>query len=117
VVHTFHNPGPGEARFLNLHAPGCEFDEYLRSGYEAPFDQEEAPAGSGRPAAEAIVLGPGEGERLRLGDDEVAAPAGSYAIAPPGNVHSFSNPGPDPVRVLNLMAPPDPLGRLAWAAI
>ena len=22
VLHTFRNPGPGEARFLNLHAPG-----------------------------------------------------------------------------------------------
>ncbi len=42
---------------------------------------------------------------LRLGDDEVAAPAGSYAIVPPGNVHTFSNPGRDPVRVLNPIAP------------
>jgi mannose-6-phosphate isomerase-like protein (cupin superfamily) len=160
VVHTFHNPGPGGAHFLNIHAPGLGFDEYLRSGFTAPFDQHDPPADGGRPASEVIVVAPGEGERLdlgpstatvkaqigdaigsfalmdftvapgfpgpvphlheqmvdsfyvlegvltlRLGDGEVAAPAGSYAMVPPGNGHTFSNPGPDPVRVLNLMAP------------
>jgi quercetin dioxygenase-like cupin family protein len=42
---------------------------------------------------------------LRLGDETVAAPAGSYAYVPPGNVHTFSNPGESTVRVLNIMAP------------
>lgn len=32
---------------------------------------------------------------------------GSCALVPPGNVHTFSNPGEEPVRVLNLMAPAD----------
>ena len=27
VLHTFHNPGPGQARFLNMHAPGLGFEE------------------------------------------------------------------------------------------
>lgn len=160
VVHTFHNPGPGEARFLNLHAPGLGFAEYLRSDYRADFDQEDPPADGGRPASEAIVLAPGEGERLalgpsettikaggadalgslavldtslapgfpgpvqhrheamvdsyyvlagtlklRLGEQTVDADAGSYAIVPPGNAHTFSNPGDEPVRFLNVMAP------------
>jgi mannose-6-phosphate isomerase-like protein (cupin superfamily) len=160
VLHTFHNPGPAEARFLNLHAPGLGFEEYLRSGFTAPFDQHYMPAGTGLPAAEVILHQPGEGERLefgpsaatlkagasdalgsfaltdftiapgfpgpvphrhermvdsfyvlegvltlRIGDEEIAAPAGSYGVVPPGNTHTFSNPGPDPVRVLNLMAP------------
>lgn len=30
VVHTFRNAGEDRARFLNLHAPGVRFDEYLR---------------------------------------------------------------------------------------
>jgi quercetin dioxygenase-like cupin family protein len=30
TVHTFRNAGDGRARFLNLHAPGLRFDEYLR---------------------------------------------------------------------------------------
>jgi quercetin dioxygenase-like cupin family protein len=159
VLHTFMNPGPGEARFLNLHAPGVGFERYLRGDFPE-FDQHYLPAGSGLPPADVILLAPGEGERLgfgpssallkagvddalgsfalmdfeiapgfpgpvphrhermvdsfyvlegelalRIGDEPVAAPAGSYAMVPPGNVHTFSNPGPDSVRVLNLMAP------------
>jgi mannose-6-phosphate isomerase-like protein (cupin superfamily) len=40
VVHTFRNEGPGDAQFLNMHAPGRGFAEHLRSG--APFDSIEA---------------------------------------------------------------------------
>jgi mannose-6-phosphate isomerase-like protein (cupin superfamily) len=32
VVHTFRNEGPGDARFLNVHAPGMGFIQYLREG-------------------------------------------------------------------------------------
>jgi quercetin dioxygenase-like cupin family protein len=39
-----------------------------------------------------------EDERIRLG-------AGSYVAAPVGVVHTFSNPGPDRVRLLNIHAP------------
>ena len=42
---------------------------------------------------------------LQLGDDQVEAPVGSYAVAPPGSVHTFSNPGEDTVRALNIMGP------------
>jgi quercetin dioxygenase-like cupin family protein len=42
---------------------------------------------------------------VRLGDDQVEAPAGSYAAAPPGSVHTFSNPGDSTVRALNIMGP------------
>lgn len=42
---------------------------------------------------------------LNLGGQTVEAQAGSYALVPPGNAHTFSNPGPEPVRVLNVMAP------------
>jgi mannose-6-phosphate isomerase-like protein (cupin superfamily) len=31
VVHAFTNPGPGGARFLNVHAPETGFVEYLRA--------------------------------------------------------------------------------------
>ncbi|MEA2329965.1 MAG: hypothetical protein QOH58_103 [Thermoleophilaceae bacterium] len=160
VVHSFHNPGPGECRFLNIHAPGADFGDYLRTRGEAPFDSEDPPPGGGRPASDAIVLGADEGERLafgptvatlkagvddalgsfaltdstiaggfpgpvphrhermvdsfyvlegtlalRLGEQEAIAGPGSYACVPPGNAHTFSNPGTEPVRVLNLMAP------------
>jgi quercetin dioxygenase-like cupin family protein len=171
VVHTFGNEGPGEARFLNLHAPSCGFADYLRGLHAAADEAEESavaerfdtfapPPDGGRPASEALVRRRGEGERVRLGaswasiraggDDgeghvavletelapgfpgpvphrhrdmvdsfyplegslaitlDVAkreAGPGSYALAPPGAVHTFANPSDRPVRFLNVMAP------------
>jgi mannose-6-phosphate isomerase-like protein (cupin superfamily) len=42
---------------------------------------------------------------LLLGDQTLHATAGTYALVPPRVVHTFSNPGEEPVRLLNLMAP------------
>jgi quercetin dioxygenase-like cupin family protein len=42
---------------------------------------------------------------VRLGNEVVQASPGSYAVAPPGSVHTFSNPGAGTVRALNIMAP------------
>jgi quercetin dioxygenase-like cupin family protein len=67
VLHTFRNPGPGEARFLNLHAPGLGFERYLRGEFPE-FDQHYLPEGSGLAPDDVTVLGPGEGERLDLGE-------------------------------------------------
>lgn len=60
VVHTFRNPGPAPARFLNFHAPSMGFAAYLR-GELRDFDQHDPPADGGRPAAEVLVGGPGDG--------------------------------------------------------
>lgn len=73
VVHTFRNEGPGDARFVNVHAPGAGFDDHLRALAEgdeervARFDSHGPPADGGRPADDAIVRAPGEGDELRLG--------------------------------------------------
>jgi mannose-6-phosphate isomerase-like protein (cupin superfamily) len=75
VLHSFHNPGPGEARFLNLHAPGLGFERYLRGDFPE-FDQHYQPAGTGLAATEVVVLGPGEGERLELGESVATVKAG-----------------------------------------
>jgi mannose-6-phosphate isomerase-like protein (cupin superfamily) len=40
-----------------------------------------------------------------LGDDEVAAPAGTFVLVPPGVEHGFHNDGDSPVRILNIHAP------------
>jgi mannose-6-phosphate isomerase-like protein (cupin superfamily) len=160
VIHTFANPGSETGHYLNFHAPGCGFEEYLR-GNLPDFDQDyDVPPGSGRPTSEAILLQPGQGEELSLGPsgtcikvgspdgigslavlDTTIAPGfpgpvrhvhestvdsffvldgtltleldgraveaspGTYAMVPPGNVHTFSNPGDAPVRFLNIMAP------------
>ena len=42
---------------------------------------------------------------LLIGDETHEVGAGSYGYVPPGNVHTFSNPGDEPVRALNVMAP------------
>jgi quercetin dioxygenase-like cupin family protein len=70
VLHTFRNPGPGEARFLNLHSPGLGFERYLRGDFPE-FDQHYRPAGSGLPPDEVVFLGPGEGEVLDVGSSMV----------------------------------------------
>jgi quercetin dioxygenase-like cupin family protein len=66
VLHTFRNPGPGEARFLNLHAPGLGFERYLRGDFP-DFDQHYQPEGSGLAPEGVVVLGPDQGEVLELG--------------------------------------------------
>ena len=40
-----------------------------------------------------------------LGDDEVAAPAGTFVLVPPGVMHTFANRTEEPVRILNIHAP------------
>jgi mannose-6-phosphate isomerase-like protein (cupin superfamily) len=42
---------------------------------------------------------------VRLGDETHEAPAGSFALIPPGNVHTVSNPSDEPVSFLNISAP------------
>ena len=47
-----------------------------------------------------------EGEiSVLLGEETRAAPAGSYILVPPGNVHTYSNSGEQPARVLVIQAP------------
>jgi quercetin dioxygenase-like cupin family protein len=66
VLHTFRNPGPGEARFLNIHTPGLGFERYLRGDFPE-FDQHYMPEGSGLAPDGVVRLEPGEGEVLDLG--------------------------------------------------
>jgi quercetin dioxygenase-like cupin family protein len=54
VVHTFRNSSGATARWLNFHAPSTGFIAYVK-GERAGFDSFDAPAGGGRPAAEATV--------------------------------------------------------------
>ena len=42
---------------------------------------------------------------VRLGDETTELPAGTFVCVPPGVVHTFSNPGKDPVRILNFNTP------------
>jgi len=51
VVHGFRNAGDVDLRYLNFHAPGSGFADYMRArrdGREGSFDQEDPPADGGR---------------------------------------------------------------------
>ena len=118
VVHGFKNASEHEMRYLNLHAPGTGFADYmrgLRDGEKVVYDQEEPPADSagirppgdvqiGRPplTIDAITVGEGRGggtsQRLEayfvlegeLIVNDVAAPAGAWVQIPPGVPHTAS---------------------------
>jgi quercetin dioxygenase-like cupin family protein len=64
VVHGFDNDTSAGVRFLNFHAPSGGFADYLR-GVTPGFDSFDPPEDGGRPAAEAVVSLPGEGEPVR----------------------------------------------------
>ena len=62
VVHGFRNAGDTELRYLNFHAPGSGFADYMRArrdGLAGSFDQEDPPADGGR-SPEAAGIGAAE---------------------------------------------------------
>lgn len=63
VVHGFRNASGADLRYLNVHAPGCDFAEYmrgLRDGRKLAYDQHDPPADGGRPISEAVIEPSGE---------------------------------------------------------
>lgn len=71
LIHSFVNEGTEDARFLNFHTPDGGFAAFLRAmrdGEDAGFDSYDPPPDGGLPPFEAIVNGPGEGERLVSGN-------------------------------------------------
>ncbi len=66
VVHGFRNGSGADMRYLNFHAPGSAFADYLRGlrdGREVSFDQHPPPGDGGRPTSEAVVARAAPGER------------------------------------------------------
>ena len=58
VVHGFRNRSEADVRYLNFHAPGQRFADYLRAirdGRSFSYDQHDPPDDGGRSASEAIV--------------------------------------------------------------
>jgi mannose-6-phosphate isomerase-like protein (cupin superfamily) len=74
VVHGFRNASDAELRYVNFHAPGVGFADYLRAmrdGRTVSFDQHPPPPDGGRPRTEAVVGGEGSmserpGQRVAL---------------------------------------------------
>ena len=117
VVHGFRNASADtELRYLNLHAPGSGFADYmrgLRDKRPVDFDQADPPAQGTRPTSDAVVGGgvdieaitivEGSGEppahldALYVLEGELAlgglrAPAGSWIEIPPGVPLSVAGP-------------------------
>jgi quercetin dioxygenase-like cupin family protein len=95
VIHGFRNASDREVRYLNLHAPGRGFADYLRAlrdGRTLVYDQEEPPEDGGRSKSDAII---GGGERV---DDGITLLADVEEI---GIVQTSSGPesGPAPLHV------------------
>jgi len=81
VVHAFRNASSTEElRYLNFHAPGGGFADYLR-GVTPGFDSEDPPADGGRPVSEALIVPPGAGpilverEEIRIEVRDAPGPA------------------------------------------
>jgi uncharacterized cupin superfamily protein len=79
VVHGFANTSRAEVRYLNLHAPGRRFADYLRAmrdGRTFVYDQEPPPDDGVRPASEATVGRPGMADVEAIGVDELSLEPG-----------------------------------------
>jgi mannose-6-phosphate isomerase-like protein (cupin superfamily) len=62
VVHGFRNGSDADVRYLNFHAPGQQFADYLRAlrdGRSFSYDQHPPPEDGGRSTSEAVVGGEG----------------------------------------------------------
>ncbi len=58
VVHGFRNETDAELRYLNLHAPGVGFADYMRAmrdGRTLTYDQEPPPPDGTRPATDVVI--------------------------------------------------------------
>jgi mannose-6-phosphate isomerase-like protein (cupin superfamily) len=78
VVHGFRNASDAEVRYLNLHAPGRGFVEYMRAmrdGRTLTYDQFPPPDGGGRPISEVVIGGDGpvlaDVEEIRVAEASV----------------------------------------------
>jgi quercetin dioxygenase-like cupin family protein len=71
LIHSFANEAAADARFLNFHTPDGGFAAYMRGrrdGTGITFDSFDPPEDGGVDPSEAVISGPGEGERLVRGN-------------------------------------------------
>jgi mannose-6-phosphate isomerase-like protein (cupin superfamily) len=71
VVHGFRNGSDSELRYLNFHAPGSGFADYLRAmrdGRSSDFDQEPPPGEGERPVTDAVIGGDADTEEIAVSE-------------------------------------------------
>jgi quercetin dioxygenase-like cupin family protein len=85
VVHGFRNASDAEVTYLNLHAPGKRFIDFMRSARDGePFDwdQHDPPTDGGRPVSEAVIGEP-VAEVEEIGIEELRGEAPQPAAGRP----------------------------------
>jgi mannose-6-phosphate isomerase-like protein (cupin superfamily) len=85
VVHGFRNGSDAELRYLNFHAPGVGFADYmrgLRDGRSVTYDQEPPPGEGLRPASEAVIGAPGLGVHVDIDAIRIEEVRGEPGDAP-----------------------------------
>jgi mannose-6-phosphate isomerase-like protein (cupin superfamily) len=99
VVHGFLNATDADVRYLNFHAPGMGFADYLRDlrdGRASTFDQEPPPADGVRPSNDAIIAtGSVEGEHLGVAEVRGAARGESFYVLEGELAGSWIDGAPD----------------------
>ena len=88
VVHGFRNAGDAELRYLNFHAPGCDFANYmraLRDGRRYAYDQHDPPADGGAPTSQAVV----EPSGTTSGEAITVAPCGGAVVHDGAHLASY----------------------------
>jgi quercetin dioxygenase-like cupin family protein len=91
VVHGFRNDTDAELRYLNFHAPGRGFADFLRAlrdGRTLAYDQHEPPADGGRPITEAVVGSDAFGDAGDIAIAEVST-NGEAPARPHGQLRSL----------------------------
>jgi uncharacterized cupin superfamily protein len=86
VVHGFRNGSDAEMRYLNFHAPGVGFADYMRGirdGRPVSYDQQPPPAEGVRPASEAEIGEPGLGVHVDIDAIRIAEVRTAPGDAPP----------------------------------
>jgi hypothetical protein len=105
-------------RYLNLHAPGFGFADYLRAlrdGRPTSFDQEPPPADGIRPTSEAIITtGAAANEHVAVAEVEGAARGDSFYALDGGSAGAWIDGAPPAAgRMLAITAPPADQSRSA----
>jgi mannose-6-phosphate isomerase-like protein (cupin superfamily) len=113
TVHGFRNASDADVRYLNFHAPGEGFADYmraLRDGRRLTYDQYDPPPDGGRPASAALAgVSAVDVAAIRITEVSGRPPqAGAYVYVLEGEqAGAWAFPGADlagPVRFLEIRA-------------
>jgi quercetin dioxygenase-like cupin family protein len=87
VAHSFSNEEADDVTWLNVHTPDTGFAAFLRGGRDGrphPFDSLDVPAETGgdggRPAADAVVVAPGDDQGMVYDNADLRVTADRFRV-------------------------------------